>query len=59
VLLRDPSGAIVSAFPALAATKSGVSMARRTPSSADEDPALFGPSAPPGASPGAPNVFDD
>lgn len=53
--LRDPNGAVVSQFPALAATKAGVSMARRAPTSADDDATAFGASAPPGASPGAPN----
>jgi hypothetical protein len=56
--LADPSGALVSEFPAVAAPKPGVSIARRTPSSADGDNAAFGPSAPPGASPGMPNVLD-
>ncbi|HVW23985.1 MAG TPA: lamin tail domain-containing protein [Polyangiaceae bacterium] len=57
--LRDPNGAVVSQFPALAATKAGVSMARRAPASADDDATAFGASAPPGASPGAPNVLAD
>jgi hypothetical protein len=55
--LRDPSGTVASVFPALAASKPGVSMARRKPTSADDDPTAFGASAPPGASPGAPNVL--
>lgn len=55
--LRDATGAVVSQFPALAASKPGVSMARREPSSADDDATAFGPSASPGASPGAPNVL--
>src|SRR5581483_4159874 len=53
--LRDAAGAVVSQFPALAATKPGVSMARREPRAADDDPTAFGPSAAPGASPGAAN----
>jgi hypothetical protein len=57
--LRDSSGAVVSQFPALAASKPGVSMARRAPTSADDDSTAFGPSAPPGASPGAANVLDE
>jgi hypothetical protein len=56
--LEDPDGVLTSEFPAIAASKSGVSIARRTPSSADGDESAFGPSAPPGASPGAPNVLD-
>jgi hypothetical protein len=55
--LRDPTGAIISEFPALAAPKPGVSMARRAPTSADDDTTAFGASAPPGASPGAANVL--
>lgn len=57
--LEDAKGTIVSQFPALAASKPGVSIARRLPSSADDDKTAFGPSAPPGASPGAVNVLDD
>jgi hypothetical protein len=55
--LRDATGAVVSQFPALVASRSGVSMARRAPTSADDDSTAFGPSAPPGASPGAANVL--
>jgi hypothetical protein len=55
--LRDATGAVVSRFPALAASKPGVSMARRAPTSADDDSTAFGYSAPPGASPGAANVL--
>jgi hypothetical protein len=59
VRLRDPTGNVVSKFPALAASKPGVSMARRAPTSADDDSTAFGPSAPPGASPGAVNELSD
>jgi hypothetical protein len=55
--LRDRTGRVVSAFPALAAAKSGVSIARREPWSLDDDASAFGPSAPPGATPGAANVL--
>lgn len=53
--LSDPSGLVVSRFPALASAESGVSMARRAPDAPDDEAASFGPHAPPGASPGAPN----
>lgn len=53
--LSDPNGVVVSRFPALASTQPGVSVARRTPDAPDDETASFGPHAPPGASPGAPN----
>lgn len=56
--LRAPDGSVVSRFPALKAAKGGVSMARRDPSSPDDDPSAFGPHADPGASPGAPNTLE-
>jgi Lamin Tail Domain len=52
--LSDADGNVVSRFPALSASKGGVSMARRHPWSLDDDARAFGPSAD-GASPGAPN----
>jgi hypothetical protein len=55
--LRAPDGTVVSRFPAVAASKSGVSIARRAPASRDDALTEFGPSAPPGASPGAVNVL--
>jgi hypothetical protein len=56
--LRDPSGAVVSRFPALAAKAPGVSAARRSPDAPDEA-ASFGPHGAPGASPGRPNVVEE
>ncbi len=56
--LRDPTDTVVSTFPALPAAKPGISMSRRSPASVDDDPTAFGASAPPGASPGGPNVID-
>jgi hypothetical protein len=55
--LRDAAGTLVSQFPAVAASKAGVSIARREPWSLDDDTSVFGPSAPPGASPGAENLL--
>ncbi len=49
-------GVVVSRFPALPKPKPGVSVARRTPWTFDDDPAGFGLHAPPGASPGQANV---
>ncbi|HEY3236916.1 MAG TPA: lamin tail domain-containing protein [Polyangiaceae bacterium] len=57
--LREPSGTVVSRFPALAAPKSGVSAARRYPWSQDDDPSAFALHAAPGASPGAPNAVEE
>lgn len=55
--LVDATGRVVSAVPALAARKAGVSIARRDPWSRDEVDG-FGPHAAPGASPGGPNTVD-
>jgi hypothetical protein len=56
--LFDPSGQLVSSFPALKAAAAGKSLARRAPESPDDDPEGFGLHAAPGASPGAPNVLE-
>ena len=56
--LRDAGGAVLSRFPAHKA-KSGRSIARRAPDSADDDPNAFGEHADPGASPGGPNQLAD
>lgn len=48
-------GAVVSAFPALAGRHAGVSVARKSPEHADDDPDAFAEHAPPGASPGSHN----
>jgi hypothetical protein len=53
--LRDPSGAVVSTFPA-AKTKNGVSIARIAPDAPDTDPASFAPSPNGSSTPGAPNA---
>ncbi len=55
--LLDASGQVLSRFPALPSVHAGVSLARRTPDAADDDASAFGEHAPPGASPGAPNVL--
>jgi len=55
--LFDPEGGLVSRFPALKATAAGVSLARRTPASSDDDASAFAAHAAPGASPGAPNAL--
>jgi len=55
--LIDPNGSVCSRFPALASAEPGVSLARRTPDAPDDEDASFGPHAPPGASPGAPNTL--
>jgi hypothetical protein len=57
IRLLAADGTPVSRFPALKAATAGVSLARRAPDSADDDPAAFGPHAAPGASPGAPNLL--
>jgi hypothetical protein len=49
---------VLSRFPAIAAERAGRSMARRTPATADDDPAGFAEHGEPGASPGAPNSFE-
>lgn len=56
--LRDASGALVSSFPARAARRGGVSIARRAPGSPDSDAAAFAEHGAPGASPGAVNSFE-
>jgi hypothetical protein len=53
--LRDPSGTIVSTFPAVK-TKNGVSTARVAPDAPDADPSSFVPSPNGSATPGAPNA---
>ncbi len=58
IRLRAPGGELVSSFPALPASKPGVSMARRDPWSLDDDDRAFGSHATPGASPGAPNELE-
>lgn len=55
--LLDAAGQVVSAVPALAARKAGISVARRDPWSSD-DASAFGPHGAPGASPGGPNLVD-
>lgn len=50
---------VVSRFPALSAEHAGVSWARRTPDAPDDLASSFAEHAKPGASPGAPNAFDD
>jgi hypothetical protein len=50
---------VVSRFPLLPAPHAGRSIARRSPDSADDDPAAFAEHGGPGASPGTPNTFDD
>lgn len=55
--LRTPDGELVSRFPSYPAPKPGVSVARKTPWSLDDDPDSFALHAPPGASPGLPNQF--
>jgi hypothetical protein len=56
--LSDGAGALLSKFPAKKA-KPGRSVARRSASSADDDPDAFGEHADPGASPGGPNLLAD
>ena len=58
LLLVGPEG-VISRFPALAATHVGRSLARRHLDGADDDPAGFAEHGGAGASPGAPNAFDD
>lgn len=55
ISLLDPTGQPISQFPALASKTAGVSLARRFPRVAGDGPEAFGPSSPPGASPGKPN----
>lgn len=56
--LRDPAGQLLSTFPAIAAPRAGVSAARRTLSTPDDDSGGFGLHANPGASPGGPNTVE-
>jgi hypothetical protein len=56
--LRDASGRLVSRFPALPKPKAGVSVARREPWLADDDPRGFAYHAGVGASPGGPNQVE-
>jgi hypothetical protein len=53
--LVDPAGEVVSRFPAVAATRQGISIARRNLYGSDDDRSGFGPHQEPGASPGAEN----
>lgn len=53
--LTDPSGSVVSRFPAVPKPRAGISVARRYPWSLDDDPRSFGLSGGKGASPGGPN----
>jgi hypothetical protein len=50
---------VLSRFPLLAAVHAGRSIARRGFDDADDDPAAFAEHGQPGASPGAPNTFDE
>jgi hypothetical protein len=54
--LIDASGATVSAFPAQASERAGVSIARRSPLELDDAIDGFAPHANPGASPGTSNI---
>ena len=56
--LTDADGKLVSSFPARAAERAGVSVARRDLTIFDDDSSGFLAHAPPGASPGAPNVVE-
>jgi hypothetical protein len=56
--LRSPSGEVVSRFPATPPPKPGVSVARRDPSTLDDDLRGFGYHAGPGQSPGEPNTLE-
>ena len=58
LLLVGPDG-VVSRFPSVVSNGAGRSIARRSPSSPDDDASAFAPSGAPGASPGAANAFDD
>jgi hypothetical protein len=58
LLLVGPEG-VVSRFPSLAASHAGRSLARRTLDGSDDDPAGFAEQVTVGATPGAPNVFDE
>ena len=58
-LLLVGSEGVISRFPLLAAAHAGRSLARRRLDDADDDPAGFAEHGGAGASPGAPNAFDD
>jgi hypothetical protein len=55
LILRGPTGAVVSTFPAVK-TKSGVSIVRVSPDALDDDPSSFEPSPNGSGTPGAANV---
>jgi hypothetical protein len=57
-LLLVGAEGVVSRFPLISAAEGGRSVARRAPGLADSAASSFGPHGEPGASPGAPNVFD-
>jgi hypothetical protein len=54
--LLDRDERVLSRFPAVSASRAGVSIARRAPDALDTDLGAFSRHAPPGASPGAENV---
>jgi hypothetical protein len=56
--LLDERGEVRSSFPATAASRAGVSIARKTPDTLDEDSKGFLSHAAPGASPGAGNQVE-
>ena len=53
--LRSPDGELRSTFPAVAASRPGVSIARRSRDAFDDDRSAFTPSGPSAATPGAEN----
>ena len=59
VRLRSPVGEVISRLPSTPAPKPGVSVARRTLWSLDDDTNAFGLHAEPGASPGVQNRLSD
>lgn len=58
LLIRGATGDVVSRFPPVAARRAGFSIARTSPDASEDDPDAFAEHAPPGASPGGPNLFD-
>jgi hypothetical protein len=58
LLLVGPEG-VISRFPLLAAPHAGFSLARRALDGSDDDPAGFAEQRGVGATPGAPNAFDE
>lgn len=56
--LLDAGGELLSEFPAFAAPKGGISIARRRPDALASDTTAFGEHGAPGASPGAPNFLN-